>query len=58
MRDLRDLSVEVGQGEFLAAGHGRTRQVGAARSYLLDAATLCRFAVEWMERTFGARRDG
>lgn len=44
--------------EFLAAGHGRTGQVGAARSYLLDAATLCRFAVGWMERTFGARRDG
>lgn len=58
VRDLRGLGVEAGQGEFLAAGHGRTGQVGAARSYLLDAATLCRFAVGWMERTFGARRDG
>jgi aminoglycoside 3-N-acetyltransferase len=36
--------------EFLAAGSGRTGRVGAAVSHLLDAATLHRFAVEWMER--------
>jgi aminoglycoside 3-N-acetyltransferase len=38
-------------GQFLAAGHGRTGTVGAATSYLLDAAALHRFAVDWMERT-------
>jgi aminoglycoside 3-N-acetyltransferase len=37
--------------EYLAAGHGRTGTVGAARSYLLDAAELHQFAVAWMERT-------
>lgn len=37
-------------GEFLAAGNGRAGMVGAARSYLFDAAALHRFAVEWMER--------
>jgi aminoglycoside 3-N-acetyltransferase len=38
-------------GEYLAAGHGLAGTVGAARSYLFDAADLHRFAVAWMERT-------
>lgn len=38
--------------EFLEAGNGRSGIVGAARSYLLDAAALHRFALEWLERTF------
>ena len=40
--------------DFLAAGGGRTGTVGAARSYLFDAAALHAFAVRWMERTFSA----
>jgi aminoglycoside 3-N-acetyltransferase len=39
--------------EFLASGQGRTGMVGTALSYLVDAAPLVEFAVEWMERTFG-----
>ncbi len=39
--------------EYLALGKGRSGKVGAADSYLFDAAELVRFAVEWMERTFG-----
>jgi len=39
--------------EFLASGRGREGRVGAARSYLFDAAPLCQFAVEWLERAFG-----
>ena len=41
--------------EYLAAGHGRTGTVGAARSYLFDAAALLRFAVAWMERRLGGQ---
>lgn len=40
---------------FLDAGHGRIGLVGAARSYLLDAAELHAFAVQWMERTFASK---
>ncbi len=40
--------------QFVAAGKGQTAMVGAARSYLFDAAALHRFAVEWMERAFAA----
>jgi len=39
--------------EYLAAGRGRSGRVGAARSYLLNAAELVDFAVEWLEREFG-----
>ena len=38
---------------YLAAGHGRTGLIGTARSYLLEAQGLVRFAVSWMEREFG-----
>ncbi len=38
---------------YLAAGHGRTGLVGAARSYLFDAQDLTAFGVAWMEREFG-----
>ncbi|MDH7486778.1 MAG: AAC(3) family N-acetyltransferase [Anaerolineae bacterium] len=40
--------------DFLAAGNGRSGMVGAAQSYLFDAAALHNFAVQWMERTFAA----
>ena len=39
--------------EFLAAGRWRAGPVGAASSYLLDAAPLHQFAVGWMEDTLG-----
>ena len=44
--------------EYLAAGHGRTGLVGAARSYLFDAQDLTSFGVAWMEREFGAPKEG
>ena len=39
--------------DFLSSGQGRTGKVGAAQSYLFDAAALVEFGVSWMERTFG-----
>ena len=44
--------------EYLAAGHGRTGLVGAARSYLFDAQDLTAFGVAWMERAFGVTSEG
>lgn len=38
--------------EYLDAGNGRTGRIGAADSYLLDAASLQSFGVEWMESHF------
>lgn len=38
--------------EYLAAGRGKSGKVGAAQSYLFDAADLHRYAIEWIERTF------
>lgn len=38
--------------DFLAAGKGRSGTVGAAQSYLFDAAALHAFGVQWMERAF------
>jgi aminoglycoside 3-N-acetyltransferase len=38
---------------YLAAGHGKTGPVGAARSFAFDARELVRFGAAWMERTFG-----
>jgi aminoglycoside 3-N-acetyltransferase len=38
---------------YLARGHGKTGMVGAARSYLFDAADLNAFAVRWMENNLG-----
>jgi aminoglycoside 3-N-acetyltransferase len=40
---------------FIGTGRARTGQVGAARSYLFDAAALDRFAVQWIEREFGSQ---
>lgn len=40
---------------FIGTGRARAGQVGAACSYLFDAAALDRFAVRWMEREFGNR---
>ena len=37
---------------FLATGHGTTGQVGQARSYLFDAASLNDFGKRWMENNF------
>jgi len=39
--------------EFLSSGKGRAGKVGAAQSYLFDAADLIQFAIQWMERAFG-----
>jgi len=38
---------------YLARGHGKTGMVGAARSYLFDAADLNAFAVRWLENNLG-----
>lgn len=40
--------------ELLASGQGKWGKVGMADSYLFDAATLSRFAIAWLERTFGS----
>jgi aminoglycoside 3-N-acetyltransferase len=40
---------------YLARGHGRTGIVGAAPSYLFDAADLSAFAVGWMEDNLQGR---
>lgn len=37
--------------DALAAGIGRTGQVGEAASYLFDAPALVRFGVDWLERS-------
>ena len=37
---------------YLSTGNGRSAKVGAADSYLLDAAGLVRHAVEWMQRHY------
>jgi aminoglycoside 3-N-acetyltransferase len=42
--------------EFLASGQGRAGTVGAAQSYLFNAAALKEFGIAWLERTFG--REG
>ncbi len=39
--------------KYLSSGKGRSGKVGAAQSYLFDAADLTEFAVQWMESTFG-----
>ena len=36
--------------EFLTSAGGRSGKVGAASSYLFDAAPLNRFAIAWLER--------
>jgi len=41
--------------EYLASSKGRAGTVGAASSYLFDAAELVRFAVRWLERSFGGK---
>lgn len=42
--------------EFLARGRRRQGPVGAAQSYLFDAAELVDFATIWMEREFGRQQ--
>jgi len=42
--------------EYLASGRGREGTVGAAQSYLFDAAPLSAFAIDWLERVFGKVR--
>jgi aminoglycoside 3-N-acetyltransferase len=39
--------------DYLAAGKGQAGQIGAATSYLFDAADLTQFALEWLEARFG-----
>jgi len=41
--------------EYLASGKGRWGTVGAASSYLFDAAEFVDFAVRWLERSFGGK---
>jgi len=42
--------------EYLSSGKGHSGKVGAAQSYLFDAADLVRFAVQWLERRFGEQK--
>lgn len=39
--------------EYLSSGKGYSGKVGAAPSYLFDAADLTEFAIQWVERTLG-----
>jgi aminoglycoside 3-N-acetyltransferase len=39
--------------EFLASGHGSQGRVGTASSVLVEAASICRFGVEWLEQNAG-----
>jgi aminoglycoside 3-N-acetyltransferase len=39
--------------EFLTSGHGNRGRIGEAPSVLVDAAHICRFAVDWLERNAG-----
>jgi len=39
--------------EYLSSGKGHSGKVGAAQSYLFDAAELAKFAVKWLERKYG-----
>jgi len=41
--------------EYLQSGNGKTGKVGAAMSYLFDAAMLHEFAVAWLERRLGGK---
>jgi len=41
--------------DYLSSGKGCSGKVGAAQSYLFDAADLVEFAIQWLERTFGGR---
>lgn len=43
---------------WLATGRGADGRVGQARAVLVDAAPICRFAVEWMETRARDRRPG
>jgi len=47
----RDMFEAIVQ-DYLQTGNGALGQVGAARSYLLDATDLVAFAVEWIEERF------
>jgi aminoglycoside 3-N-acetyltransferase len=40
--------------EFLASGQGDRGLIGSASSVLVDAASICAFAVEWLERNAGS----
>jgi len=51
-RDPEEYFETIAQ-EYLSAGRGHSGEVGAAPSYLFDAADLVEFAIQWMERTLG-----
>ncbi len=51
---LDDYTFEQIMAEYLATGRGRRGTVGAARCFLLDAADLTKYAIEWLEARFGA----
>lgn len=39
--------------EYISSGKGCSGKIGAAQSYLFDAADLVEFAIEWLESAFG-----
>lgn len=43
--------------DYLQEGRGAVGRVGAARSYLLDAASLSQFAIDWIEERFAEPVD-
>jgi aminoglycoside 3-N-acetyltransferase len=48
-----DYSFEEITTAYLAAGYGNQGKVGNANAYLLEAASLTAFAIQWLEERFG-----
>jgi len=44
--------------DYLSSGKGHSSNVGAAQSYLFDAPDLARFAIQWLEKSFGDSGTG
>jgi aminoglycoside 3-N-acetyltransferase len=51
-----DYSFEQIVGEYLGTGKGQRGTVGSATSYLLDAADLTAYAIDWLETRYGEDR--
>ena len=45
---------EVIPSEYLSSGRGRSGKIGAAQSYLFDAADLAKFAIQWLEKKYSS----
>lgn len=54
--DWQDDYFETIVREYLSYGKVRSGNVGAAQSYLLDAADLTEFGIRWMEETFRKKK--